>query len=426
MSLKKNIFANYVGTALVVLAPLLALPYYLNELGPTVWGLVSFIATFQVILSLIDAGISQILLTEFAKTKNALHNTQYKLGMLLFGFEKVYWCFAITVGFLVFIFSSQIADNWLKVDKDFHDQAQLAVIGAGAIFAFQFPGSIYRSFLLGTQNQILLNVILSVSSFSRHAGGVFIVLNWPSLKAYLLWHGGVFFVETIVRAFYAWNSLNVKRSFMNSDAQLMKRMLRPIMNTSGAVLLGVLAIQIDKIVLTKMVTVDKFGYYAIASMIAMGIIQLLYPVVNALIPYAVKYKDDAYGLRSFNLKYAAVVLVAILFFSLVFIFFGLTFLNLWLNNELAAHQIYLLLNWLLIGSALNALYTIGYINWLIKGQTFKIFKVNLITLIVTIGLTPVLVINYGLFGACFGWIALNAIGLSFSINWLIPKRPLSD
>ncbi|MCK9989715.1 MAG: hypothetical protein RugAbin2_00729 [Rugosibacter sp.] len=66
MSLRKNIFFNYLGTGILVLAPVAALPWYLSALGPKLYGLVSFAVMLQALMGLLDTGMSQALVREIA------------------------------------------------------------------------------------------------------------------------------------------------------------------------------------------------------------------------------------------------------------------------------------------------------------------------------------------------------------------------
>lgn len=418
-SLRKNVFANYIGTGFVVLAPMLALPYYLHALGSSIWGLIGFITTLQAMLSILDAGVSQALVREFASNKQTNQQKQYKLGVLLYGFERLYWIFALAVGSVVLLLSNQIIQYWLKLDSISAGQARIAIYGAAAIFIFQFPGSVYRSLLVGTQTQVLLNMIMTFGSLTRHAGGVLIVLIWPTLSAYLLWQVCSVAIETAARCFYSWGTLQIKRTESYWDKALMKRMSLPVLGMSGASLLGALTVQMDKIILSGMVSVEKFGYYVIASTLATGVLQLLYPVVNVAIPYAVNLKDDVQALRRFNFKYAKLVSLMILSFATAFYVVGNDFLTLWLKNSSIALQVYDLLTILLIGTALNVLYTVGYINWIVKGQLTRVLQVNLISLLVSVVLIPIMVNRFGMVGASLGWISINAVGLFFSLGWLM-------
>lgn len=418
MSVKSNVVANYIGTFFIVLAPVLALPNYLHEMGANVWGLVSLITTLQALMSILDAGVSQALVREFSQNKNVTYQEQKIDALLLFGFEKIYWSFAFVVGLVVVLFSDQITNQWLKVGSVGIDQAKLALYGAVGIFFLQFPGSVYRSFLTGIQAQVLLNLIMTVGVLIKHVGGVVIVFIWPNLFAFLLWQGFSAALETFVRRFYAWRVFKLSRPSCYWDHALMKRISLPIIGMSGATLFATLTVQMDKIILSGMVSIEKFGYYVIASTLSIGALQLIYPIVNAAIPYAVDLKKKR-SLTGFNIAYAKIVLAIIIIFWLLFYFFGDFCLNLWLRDFYISTQIYGLLKFLLVGTALNALYTIGYINWIVEGRFDRVFQVNLISFILSIILMPILIVRYGMFGASLGWILINAVGLFFSLEWLL-------
>ena len=418
MSLKKNVFANYVGTSLTVLAPMLALPYYLHALGSNVWGLLSFITTLQALLSLLDAGLSQALVREFAIANSQKYQTKSSLGTILFGFERLYWLFAICLGVMVISLSHQITHYWIKTDQLSLDQAHFAVYSAGALFIFQFPGSIYRSLLQGVQAQVLLNSVMTLGTLVRHIGCVLIVLRWPTLFGYLIWQLSSVAIETFIRGFFAWRVTGYKRSEFFWNTLLIKRMLFPVLGMSVATLLGALVSQMDRLILSGMVSVSMFGTYVIASTLAAGVLQLIYPILNALTPYLVTHKDDASIVSRLNFRYAKILIFIIVILGVIYYIFGYAFLNWWLNNHTVASQVHNILSILLIGTALNSLYTIGYINWIVGGQFLKVLKVNLISLVVTAIFTPILILKYGLIGASFGWITMNLVGLLFSLGWI--------
>ena len=99
MSVRRNIVANYLGAGISALAPILALPWYISILGPKQWGLISFIALLKGLLGLLNAGLSQALVREFAEKVAE----KKKMAILLFGFERIYWIFAIVAALLMII-----------------------------------------------------------------------------------------------------------------------------------------------------------------------------------------------------------------------------------------------------------------------------------------------------------------------------------
>jgi O-antigen/teichoic acid export membrane protein len=77
---------------------------------------------------------------------------------------------------------------------------------------------------------------------------------------------------------------------------------------------------------------------------------------------------------------------------------------------------------LLAGTALNALYNVGYINWLALGNYHRILQINLTALIIAIVLIPIFVSWQGTIGGAFGWLAINIIGLTLSFGWIFQKK----
>lgn len=422
--LRLNVLANYAGTFASIICPLIVLPFYLNILGAPTWGLIALMTTLQVFFSLLDTGVSQALLKEFSLSEKRAVNQRVETGYVLFGFERLYWCFCALLAGVVFLLSDFIAQHWLHLDQVSVNEASLAIKGAAVIFFFQFPGFIYRSLLLGTQNQVRLNAIVTVSVLVRQLGGILVILIWPSLLAFIIWHVLCVAIDTFVKAHQAWAVVGIgtKRSDFAWLTPLMQRYTAVMTKMTVAILMGAAVMQVDKLILTGMVSVAEFGYYTIASSLATGALQLISPIITAALPHATAFKDDALRLRLFNLKLLKLVLIMLTAGAAAYYFMGEWFLNVWLQDKLASTNVSHLLNYLLVGTALNCLYNIGYMNWIIRTDINKLLFVNITALLVSILTIPLLVDHYGLVGASIGWILMNLLGLLLSIGWLAPLK----
>lgn len=418
MPLRRNILANYLGTGAVVLAPILALPWYLSELGPKQFGLIGFIAMLQAILGLLDAGMSQALVREVAVRFDTTDQGRNRTASLLLGFERIYWVFALWAGFVVVLLADTIAKHWLNLDGLPVTTGREAIYGAAAIFAAQFPGSIYRSLLVGGQAQVALNVIMAGGSLLRHVGGVVVVFVWPTLSAYLIWHATIALLETLTRGRWAWSVLHVKRARVKWDANELRPVWRLVAGMSGATLLGALTVQMDRIVLSRMVSIEQFGYYTIAATVALGSLQLINPLIQAVLPRAIQMRNDPVALRSLSVKLAGLIALLVGLGAIIFSTIGKWLLDVWLGNPEAVTTIYPMLAVLLAGVALNAFYNVGYVNWLAHQKVRRVFQVNAYALVLSVALIPPLVSWQGTIGAAFGWLAINLIGFVFSLGWL--------
>ena len=420
--LKRNIFANYLGAGTVSLAPILALPWYLAALGPKQFGLLGFIVMLQALLGLLDAGMSQALVREIAVRLESVDVGRRSTAALLFGFERIYWLFALCAGCVTLLLADTIATHWLNLAGLPVSVGREAVYGAAVIFAVQFPGSIYRSLLVGAQAQVALNGIMSGGALLRHVGGVIVVLVWPTLHAYLIWHASIALLETLIRGRFAWGTLNVKRNQVKWEIKELRPAWRLTASMSAATLLGVLTVQTDKIVLSRMATIEQFGYYTIAATVALGMIQLVNPLFQAVLPRAVQLRAEPIALRGLNIKLIWLIGLLVALGALIFITVGEWLLNIWLRNPPAVQTVYPILSILLIGTGLNAFYNVGYINWIVHKKIHRVFQVNALNLVLSVELIPPLVASQGIIGAAFGWLASNLIGFVLSLEWLKRKQ----
>lgn len=375
----------------------------------------------QAILGLLDAGMSQALVREVAVRFDLTDKGRYRTASLLFGFERIYWIFALCAGFVVVLSADTIAMHWLNLDGLPVAIGREAVYGAAAIFAAQFPGSIYRSLMVGAQAQLAMNGIMSGGALLRHVGGVAVIVVWPTLSAYLMWHATIALLETLIRGRWAWSVLQVKRSQVRWNTNELRPVWRLVAGMSGATLLGALTVQMDRIVLSRMVGVEQFGYYTVAATVALGSLQLINPLTQAVLPRAIQMRNDPVALRSLSVKLAGLIALLVGLGAIMFAVIGEWLLDVWLRSPEVVAAIYPMLAVLLAGVALNAFYNVGYVNWLAHQKVHRVLQVNAIALALSVVLIPPLVIWQGTIGAAFGWLAINLIGFVFSLGWLKRK-----
>jgi O-antigen/teichoic acid export membrane protein len=416
--LKRNILANYLGTGTVALAPILALPWYLEALGPKQFGLIGFVVMLQAVLGLLDAGMSQALVREVAVRLDSTDAGRRSTAALLFGFERLYWLFALCAGGVTLLLAGTIATHWLNLGGLPIELGKEAIYGAAAIFAAQFPGSVYRSLLVGAQAQVALNVIMLAGALLRHVGGVLVVLVWPALSTYLIWYASIALLETLVRGGSAWRALKMNRKQVQWEIDELRPAWGLVAGMSGAAWLGALTVQMDKIVLSRMATIEQFGYYTIAATVSAGMLQLVYPLVQAALPRAIQLRGEPVALRRLSIKLVRLIALLVGSAALIFITAGGWFLDTWLKNPVAAVTVHPLLAVLLVGTGLNAFYNVGYMNWIAKEKIHRVFQVNALALVLSVMLIPLLFTWLGPIGAAFGWLAINLIGFVLSLEWL--------
>ncbi len=420
MSLKKNILAIYGATGVIALAPILAMPWYLAALGPGQFGLISFVMMLQAVFGLLDAGMSQALVREFAERLHGNDTLRDDQGAarLLLGFERVYWLLGFAVAGIALLLSGVIAGHWLRLGDVPLALGVLAVQGSAALFAAQFPGSLYRSLLVGAQAHVPLSHVMLGFAVLRHGGGVVVVMLFPSLLVYLIWHVALALMETWVRGALAWRTLGGKRRALNEPVVIPPAVWKMVAGLSGSALLGTLTVQMDRIVLSRMVSIEQLGYYTLAASAAIGLLQLINPLQQAVLPHAVSLRENSAVLYRLYWKLFGIIAAISLAATLGYLFLGEWLLGVWLHDPGVVQEVRSLLSVLLIGTLLNAFYAIGYINWIVHGQVRHIFWVNMLSCGIAVMLIPLLVSWKGTMGATFGWLTINLLGFVLSLGWV--------
>lgn len=421
MSIKKDILANYIGTAIVLIVPLLALPWYISLLGAENFGLISLAIMLQSLLSLLDAGTSQALVREFAVRFDRSRSGLESCAILLRGFEKIYWLFTIITGSLMILSTHWLARDWLHQASSNFEGRTIAIYGSIAMFITQFPGAIYRSVFTGTQQHLTLNKIISAGTIIRHLGAILLLLISPTIITFFAWHTLIICLETFLRFILAWRLLSPEKSNLIWDMSEVRKVWRSTLYLSLSVILGTLAMQSDKIILSHLVPVTDFGYYVIAATIATGLLQVVYPLIQTTFPIATQLAEKPDLLYKLYQKLFLAIFLMVVIGALIFFEIGETVLFLWLHSEYISQHVYFLLCILLIGTGLNIFYNIGYLNLLVKKKTSYILKINALSLASTLIFTPWLVHTYGTSGAAFGWVLNSCLGLLLSLQWVYSR-----
>lgn len=283
----------------------------------------------------------------------------------------------------------------------------------------QVPGMLYRSVIVAAQAQVKLNVIVAISMVIRHGGGVLVVLLIPSMLAYLVWHFLSMTLETMIRRNVAWRLVGgVRRGDSLSFWEL-----RPILSDMSilavAGVMGGLVTVVDKLLLSSLVSVVDFGRYAVASQLAYGALLLIYPLTTAILPRLTRLADQPARLFRFNLRLLSVVTALCVVGGSIFSLVGYGVLGYWLNRDAALEVVYPTVCVMLVGVMFNALYNVGYLNWLATGKSAKVFKVHAAGLVLMVILVPVLVEKMGPIGAAWAWVVVSAGFMVASFDWVL-------
>ena len=415
--LKKNIAANFAGSIWQTLMGLIFIPLYIKFMGIESWGLIGIFATFQVIFGLLDIGLSNTLNREMARL-SVLSGREQEMRNLVRTLEVIYWGIAIFVGITVVSLSPFIAHHWIKAGQLSPKTIEQALLIMGFVIALQMPVGFYSGGLMGLQKQVLLNAINVGISTLRGAGAVLILwLVSPTIQAFFLWQIVIGITNTFFLALFLWRRLPLGDSKAVFRKQLLKGIWRFTAGMSGITALAVILTQLDKVILSKTLSLEMFGYYTLASMVAMSLPRLFTPVFYSIYPRFTQLVsiDDQDGLKRLYHKSCQFMSVLILPVAIVIALFSYEILLLWTQNPATAGKTHLLVSILICGTAINGLMNPPYALQLAFGWTKLSVIKNIIAVILLVPLIIYMAKQYGAVGAASVWFALNMGYIFFEI-----------
>lgn len=396
---------------------LVFVPLYIKFMGVESYGLVGIYASLQALSGVLDMGLSGTLNREMARL-SVLPGREQEMRNLVRSLEIIYWCIALVIGIAVIAVSPFIANYWVNAGDLSVLTIERALLIIGFAIALQWPISFYASGLMGLQRQLILNVIdISISTL-RGVGAVFIL--WfisPTIQAFFLWQILISAAYTFLLTLFFWHSLPPTGNRAVFQKKLLKGIWRFAAGIGAITIMSIILTQLDKIILSKMLSLEMFGYYTLAGMIAMSPLRFSWPLFSGIYPRFTQLAsiNDQQQLKELYHKGCQFMAVLILPFAIVVALFSSEIILLWTQSQVMADKAHLLASILICGTALNALMHLPHAMQLAFGWTKLLFFKNLLAVVLLVPLIIYMTTHYGALGAAIVWLVLNVGSVLFEI-----------
>jgi len=184
---------------------------------------------------------------------------------------------------------------------------------------------------------------------------------------------------------------------------------------TGVVITNVALSQADKLFVSKMFSLETFGYYSAMWTIAGGIFFLTYPITTAAFPrYAQLWEThDKEEFASFYHKTCRLLATIMLPVGICVLFFSREVLAIWLGAPDQAEALENVLRILVMGTILNSLFNLPMNLQFATGRTSLVFYTNFSWLICFPLAMWWLTSLTGLSGAPIAWLIYNLFGFTF-------------
>lgn len=425
LSTKRNIVANFAANAWQAAISLAFVPIYVHFIGIESYGLIGIYGTFQAISSVLDMGMTTTMNREMARSSTG-GQSSVETRDLVRSLEIVYWSIALAIGAVVFSLSGFLAQRWITGVDIPPSEIRRTVVLIAFVMIFQWPFTLYAGGLMGLQKQVLLGGINVLLATLRAIGAVLILwLLSPTVQAFFTWQIGISLASTALVAWLLWRSIpksGVRPSFRMGQ---LRRVWRFSAGVALVSVLGVALTQSDKVILSRILPLDEFGYYALAGVVSVSLLMLVNPVYQAVFPRLSQLVSDGNQseLTRFYHWSAQILSVLLIPAVVVLALFSREVMFVWTGDPLTALITQWTVTLLVIGTGLYGLSHIPWALQLAYGWTRLGLYKNMIAVVLTVPFVILLANRYGAVGAAAMWVILNS-GALFLTQPIMHRRLL--
>jgi len=392
-------------------------PVYIHYLGVESYGLIGIFAAMQAWLSLLDLGMSPTLSREMSRFLAGVHSNT-SIRNLFNSLECIYLGLALLIGFFVMFSAGWIGSHWLRVEKLPIDTVVSALVIMAWVMAFRWMTALYRGAVIGLQRQVWLNTVTAFFATARGAGVIFVLAFVSStIEAYFVCQGLLAFMEAGVFAY------QLRRWLPSGAVQTRFSMLelKKVWRFAGGVflisLLAMALTQIDKVLLSRMITLKAFGYYSLAVTISAVLRMVMGPIRHATYPRMTELVAGNQKVELSSFYHMTSQLLSILVIPIAFTisFFAGDILFLWTRDSELVASVSPIVSIYIWGTLLNALVHPAASLQLAYGWISLMIYYGIAAVIVFVPMLFYFVPDYGVIAGAVIWVCLNLFGFSVVI-----------
>lgn len=393
--LSKNIVYNLFGNGLVAIIGFAAVKLIFSKLGAEAMGIIYFTMALNIVLmAILEMGVSVTIVKEVSAYFGSDENYIKKL----IGTSSVfYWSIYVLAALLIFLLAPFFVNKWIHLTIMSSATAIEIVRILGIASITVLPKSFYFSLLCGLQKMEFNNIIDVSATALQQLGAFLILIMGGGLMAVIYWFVASYVVWLLIYIlvssyFFSFSSLIPKISF-----SVIKKNYKFVFSTTLISIFATIHTQIDKIAVSKFLSVGALGYYSFAySGVSQGgvftgaVSQAAYPSFSALYK-----KGDKEGLLAQYHK-----LQDIICFGTVPIFAAIPFAAMpvftYVLNARIAHLLFLPITFLCIGFYMSGTINVPYIFSLAANKPGITAKMNFYALFAVLPLAVILIYFFGL------------------------------
>lgn len=399
----KNISANYIGAGLVGLINIFSLSIYVKWLGMARWGEVAAYLAIVNGLMVLELGITQVYISQYHKqcapSDLFLKYRSALLSLALAG--------SLLTGIVLMVLTWMIAD--IPVIYQRWDLMLMALV----LFILNIINNLYYANLMAVGRQVEQNLRWVFFVFFKNALALILMIIISNLPE-------IYFIAFIIVAgLELWINRKTAHESLMEFCKWVD--IVSVVKQSGFISLGIglgiFVFNIDRLVMTSLMSSDAFGVYSAVVTVGLYFLQLQYPVTRALFPVLAKkinLDPEAAGPAMWKQALmlggmvAPLLLIAALCADRILEFYSVP--KAYLENA----------RWLfhgvLLSVLINAVYHGIYMRLVVENRGRLIVVINFTTLVVALSILVGLGATAPFVAGALAWCSISSVQLLGSVG----------
>lgn len=269
-------YGSIIGIALM--------PLYLHYLGAEAFGLVGVFLMVQNWLPLLDLGLSPTLSREMSLFRAGGQDAQAAWARLR-SLEWLLGGLALLLLLGLWWARQPLATGWLRLQSLDTSLVAACLFLMGLAAVLRWLSGLYRSGLTGLERQVRVNAWLALFATLRFVAVIPLLALLPSpTLAFFGFQAGVAGLELTVFAATLYRALPGRAESPWPSPAALGAMWPTASAMAFLTGIWVFLTQIDKLILSRLLPLDAFGYFSLAAAVAAGVLLLAPPLNQVLQP----------------------------------------------------------------------------------------------------------------------------------------------
>lgn len=283
--LKRIVLANFSTNALLAALNLMFIPIYIRFLGIEAYGLVGFFASLRGVFAVLNLGLGPTASREIASRAH-LPEKRGESRDILRTLEFPIWAIGLLIAVLLMAFSRPLSVHWLNAQTLPPTVIRDAILLFALQFLIRWPMAFYSGVMRGLDLQIQQNVITSIFAAISYGGSALLLwLYSQDVRTFLAWQTICVTGEMLATIVIGWRHLRapgLPRPRFRLD--LLKSLWKFSAGMAGASFFAVILKQMDRVLISKLCTLEQLGYYTAAASAAQALLNVAGPITTSAFP----------------------------------------------------------------------------------------------------------------------------------------------